>query len=195
MRFLNRHFFLGLGVGVVLTVGAIIGVGAILILKYMYVPSSEELATMLPPPELPSHEQLPIYGQAEYDWSLRSLDGSQIVLSDFKGKVVFLNLWATWCIPCVAEMPSIQSLSNGLKEDDVVFLLITDEDAETVEGFLRDRQLDLPVYIYEVLPDVFRSPGLPTTYVINRDGLIVYRDVGAAKWDGDAFRDFIRSLM
>ncbi len=193
MRFLNRYFFLGLGVGVVLTVGAIIGVGAIVMLKYM--PSPEEFGAMLPPPEVPRHEQLPIYGQAEYDWSVRNLDGTQIALSDFKGKVVFLNLWATWCLPCVAEMPSIQSLFSGLKEDDVVFLLITDENAETVEGFLRDRQLDLPFYIYEELPDVFRPPGVPTTYVINRDGLIVYRHVGAAKWDGDVFRDFIRSLM
>lgn len=193
MRFLNRYFFLGLGVGVVLTVGAIIGVGAILVLKFM--PSAEDLEAMLSPPELPDHEQLPIYGQAEYDWSLQSLDGTQTTLGDFKGKVVFLGLWATWCVPCVAEMPSIQTLYRALKADDVAFLLLTDEDATTVEQFLRDRQLDLPVYIYDELPDVFRPPGVPTTYIINRDGFIIYQHSGAENWAGEAPRAFIRSLM
>ena len=193
MRFLNRYFFLGLGVGVVLTVGAIIGVGAIIVFKYM--PSAEDLEAMLPPPELPDHEQLPIYGQAEYDWTLRSLDGTQTTLADFKGKVVFLNLWATWCLPCVAEMPSIQTLYKAVKADDVAFLFLTNEDATTVELFLRDRQLDLPIYIYDELPDVFRPPGVPTTYIINRDGLIIYKQFGAADWVGEAPQAFIRSLM
>lgn len=90
MRFLNRYFFLGLGVGVVLTVGAIIGLGPILV--SMYTPSLQELEAMLPAPEVPGHEQLAIYGQADYDWSVRSLDGTRITLSDFQGKVVFINL-------------------------------------------------------------------------------------------------------
>ncbi len=193
MRFLNRYFFLGLGVGVVLTIGTIIGAGVILALLYM--PSPEDLGAMLPPPDPPSHELLPVYGHAEYDWSVRSLDGTQIALSDFKGKVVFLNLWATWCLPCVAEMPSIQNLYDELEADNVVFLVMTDEDHETVQEFLRQRQLHLPIYIYDELPDVFRPPGLPTTYVVNRDGLIVYRHTGAARWEGQAFRAFIRGLM
>ncbi len=176
----------------VLTSGAIIGVEAVLMLQYMIFPADVEL--ILRPPELPSHAQLPIYGQAEYDWSVRSLDGTQTALADFKGKVVFLNLWATSCLPCVAEMPSIQTLYNALKADDVAFLLITDEDAQTVEQFLRDRQLDLPVYIYEELPDVFRPRGIPLTFIINCDGSIIYRHAGPADWAGEAPRAFIRSL-
>lgn len=92
-------------------------------------------------------------------------------------------------------MPSIQSLYDGLETDHIAFLVITDEDAGTVEAFLRHRQLDLPVYLYDKLSDVFRPPGLPATYIINRDGFIVYRHMGGATWDGEAFRRFIRSLL
>jgi thiol-disulfide isomerase/thioredoxin len=193
MRFFNRQFFIGVGVGVALTIGAIVGVGAILVM--IYVPSLEELGAMLPAPEFPDREQLPIYGQVDYDWSVRQLDGTETALSAFRDQVVFLNVWATHCPPCIAEMPSIQALRSSLEAEDIRFLLVTEESAATVEKFLRDHPSDLPIYLYDELPNVLRPPGLPTTYVINREGLIVHRRIGGANWDSETSRGFLRDLM
>lgn len=193
MRLLNRQFFIGVGVGVVLTVGTIVGIGAILVM--MYVPSLEELGAMLPAPEFPGRQQLPVYGQVDYDWSIRDLDGMETPLSVFKDKVVFINVWATSCPPCIAEMPSIQKLRDALEGEDIRFVLATAEDAATVGEFLRSHPLDLPIYLYDELPNVLHPPGLPTTYVISREGLIVYRHIGGANWDVEACRAFLRDLM
>lgn len=193
MRFLNRWFFLGFGLGVVLTLGTIVAIGVVIVMNVM--PSPETLEAMLAVPEFPSPSRLPLYGQVDYDWSVKALDGREVALSEFKGKVVFLNFWATWCVPCVAEMPSIQSLHQMFKTDDVVFLLISDEDAQTVKEFLAGHQYDLPVYLSdEDPPNIFQMQGVPTTFIVNRDGLVVFRHVGAAKWDDEACRSFIQSL-
>lgn len=194
MRFLNKHFFLGFAFGVVLTIGGIIAIGVILVNTLM--PSPESLEAILSTPEFSSHSRLPLYGQADYEWSVKALDGREVALSEFKGKVVFLNFWATWCVPCVAEMPSIQSLYETFKTDDVVFLLISNEDGQTVYEFLAEHQYDLPVYLFdEDLPNIFQLPGVPTTFIVNRDGLVVFRHFGAAKWDDEACRSFIQGLL
>jgi len=192
MRLFNRQFFIGVTVGGALTIGTLVGIGAILVM--IYVPSLEELGAMLPAPEFPDREQLPAYGQVDYRWSVRALDGTETTLSAFKGQVVFLNFWATHCPPCIAEMPSIQALRRSLEGEDIRFLLVTEESAATIEKFLRNHPSDLPIYLYDELPGALQSPGLPTTYVVNREGLIVHRHIGGANWDSEACRTFLRDL-
>ena len=117
-------------------------------------------------------------------------------LSQFKGKVVFMNFWATWCRPCGAEKPTIQNLYNYLKNEDVVFLLISNEKKETVQAFVEKRKFTFPVYLYkDDLPNVLKSPGIPATFILDRDGVIVFKHVGLAKWDDESCWSFLRGLM
>jgi len=145
--------------------------------------------------KFPEPSELKILGTADYSWSYRALDGKEIMFSELKGKVVFINFWATWCKPCVAEMPSIQSLYNSLKDEDIVFLLVSDEDEETVRKFLDKKQFTFPVYLRDKeVPKVFKTMGIPATFILDREGSVVFKHVGSAKWDDESCLSFIRNL-
>ena len=132
----------------------------------------------------------------DFRWELRALDGTATTLEAFRGKVLFVNLWATWCPPCVAELASIQALADSLAGDaDVAFLLVSPETARPVRRFVARRRITAPVYIEESrAPARFGAVALPTTVVIDRDGRIVLRRRGAADWDDPAVRAFLREL-
>lgn len=139
-------------------------------------------------------KQTTVYEKAG-DWSFKTLDGKTIPFSDFRGKVVFLNFWATWCVPCVEEMPSIQRLVGAMKDHDVAFLLITDEKEEKVRKFLEKHRIELPVYIRgEKTPDTFKTKRLPITYILDQEGNIAMRRTGSTEWDDPVCQNFIRDL-
>jgi peroxiredoxin len=192
MRFFNKYFFIGLGSGVVLTI-VLIFAGLLVLRSLMFTPG--KVQTRLPTPEFPSRQKVSVYDQADR-WSIRTLDGNEVPFSQFKGKVVFLNFWATWCPPCVAEMPSIQNLYDSLKNEDTTFLLISHENEKTVKDFIVKKNFNMPVYLCrDGLPNVFRSRGIPATFILDRDGTIVFKHIGSAKWDSEACQNFIRGLM
>ena len=85
------------------------------------------IRAVLKVPEIPSSQALVEAPLADFDWSLFDLDGSEIPFATFKGKVIFLSFWATWCVPCVVEMPSIQTLKEALAGKDVVFALVANQ--------------------------------------------------------------------
>jgi thiol-disulfide isomerase/thioredoxin len=129
------------------------------------------------------------------DWSLKTLDGKNMAFTDCRGKVVFLNFWATWCVPCTEEMPGIQRLAKNLKDQDVVFLLVTDEKEDKVLRFLKKHRLDLPVYIRgKKAPKCFKTKQLPITYILDRQGNIAMRRTGSTDWDDAVCEKFIRDL-
>lgn len=190
MRFFNKYYFLGLGSGVALTFFLLFLFAIILI------PSPEDMEAMLEPPDFPNSSQVPVYGQTDFLWSVQNLEEMEIPLSQFEGKIVFINFWATWCGPCVSEMPSIQNLYDSLKDEDLSFLLISDEDGETVRDFMEKKQFSFPVYLRGPdVPIVFESDAIPTTFIIDRDGRIVLKHVGSAKWDDESTLHFLRSLL
>jgi thiol-disulfide isomerase/thioredoxin len=155
-------------------------------------------ANELPPPVLPAPSHAYIRGQADYDWTLESLDGNKVAFSEFENKVVFLNFWATWCPPCTVELPSIRRLYESFKNNgEVAFVVATYEDEKIVQKFISSHKLRLPVYLHKRnLPTVFESKrGIPITFIIDRNGGIVYEQVGAAKWDDEAVVSFLRSLL
>ena len=118
-------------------------------------------------------------------------------LGRYRGKVVFLNVWASWCAPCIAEMPSIESLYSDLKNDsDVAFLLVSvDEDFEDAKNFVESRDLDLPIYHYRGKnPEIFDSSVVPTTYVITPTGKLAMKKQGMAKYDSPQFVEFLEKL-
>lgn len=117
------------------------------------------------------------------------LDGKELTLAAFRGKVVVLNLWATWCVPCIKEMPSLQRLSAKLGGKDVAVMAMSQDraGAKIVAPFLEKHGLKtLPVYL-DPKGAVLRAlagRGLPTTLVIDREGREFGRLEGDAEWDG-----------
>lgn len=135
------------------------------------------------------------HGRADYDWTIRRLNGEPVELETFRGEVLFINLWAPWCPPCVRELRGIEELRRRVSDTDVRFLIVSTEDRESVEEFLRRRQYDLPFYLeLETVPAAFGRVGLPTTWVVDRRGRIVLTRHGAARWDRGPVASFLRSL-
>lgn len=133
-----------------------------------------------------------------YDWSLQDLDGKPVSFADFRGKTLFVNIWATWCPPCIGEMPSIAGLAAtpGLR-DDVTFLCIaTDESVDDVKRFVeaRGRDWTMTVLHAQALPAVFLTEGIPATFFVAPDGRLAYEHVGAADWNSPAVVQKLRDL-
>ena len=134
---------------------------------------------------------------ASYDLYMVTLDRPPrtVHLSSFEGKTVFLNLWATWCAPCLAEMPYIQRLYEDM-QDEVVFVTIsTDDDPAVAQRFIEEKGYTFPVYrVAGPMPELYRSPTLPTTWVISPGGKLATVHAGMANYDTKGFRTFLRSL-
>ncbi len=136
---------------------------------------------------------------AAYDWTVLDLDDRPVAFSRFKGKPIFLNFWATWCGPCVGEMPSIDSLARDsrLKGKSIEFLCVsTDDDAETVRRFLNGRDLGMTFLRVKngKIPPVFYSEGIPATFLITPDGRIAATEIGSADWHEPRVVEFLEKL-
>jgi thiol-disulfide isomerase/thioredoxin len=123
------------------------------------------------------------------------MDRERLSFEAFRGEVVVLNAWATWCPPCVDEMDSFAALRDSVADTGVRFLFLTTEDREHVRRFLRLQGLDLPVAFERTrLPAAYGQFGLPTTWIIDREGRIVLRHPGAARWDTPEVEALLRHL-
>lgn len=154
------------------------------------------LATGIANPDI---EETRSQEKAAYDFTLDGLNGETLDFETVKGKVVFINFWATWCAPCIAEMPSIQALYDNYKDnDDVVFVMINVEtDHKKAEKFINKKDFTLPVYFPNPtrLPKVYESKSIPTTFVLDKEGFIAYKKVGIANYSAGSFSRFIESLL
>lgn len=153
------------------------------------------LATGLIKPSLP--EETAEFEPANMDFYFKDVTGMVKSLGDFEGDVIFLNIWATWCPPCIAEMPSIKSLYDDFKDDEnVSFVLVSmDNDFKKAIDFMQKRNYDLPIYHYRTkVRGTYESTVIPTTYVISPDSKIVLEKRGFAKYDTEEFRRFLRKL-
>ncbi|MBD0403145.1 TlpA disulfide reductase family protein [Flammeovirga sp. EKP202] len=130
-------------------------------------------------------------GKTDYNWKLEEFEsGERIDFSAFKGKKVFLNVWASWCPPCIAEMPSIEKLYQHFKGDDnVVFIMLNvDEDKLKAEKFLKRKGYSFPIYRrITSTPSIFQSNSIPSTYVINEKGEVIFKHQGLANYYSDSF--------
>ncbi|MEQ8524271.1 TlpA disulfide reductase family protein [Gracilimonas sp.] len=132
---------------------------------------------------------------ADFNMRLISLDGTPTSFSDFKGKTIFLNFWATWCPPCIAEMPNIQRLYDDIQDDDIVFVMASlDQNPQTAKDFIKRKEFTFPVYSAISKPRVYDTSMVPTTYVISPDGTIVMKHAGMATYNTAEFKAFLRSF-
>jgi thiol-disulfide isomerase/thioredoxin len=123
--------------------------------------------------------------------------GNVVSLADLKGKVVFINFWATWCPPCLAEMPSVNKLHQQFGNDkEVVFLMVdADSNFEKAQAYMDRKKYKMPVYIAaSTIPDVLFKGSLPTTVVLDKEGRLSYNEAGAANYSSPKFIDFIQQL-
>ena len=121
----------------------------------------------------------------------------KIALSDLKGKVVFVNFWATWCRPCVEEMTSINELKKKFKDKDIVFVMLNIEaDLEKAKKFMVQRKLDLPVYVVgkTVSPDLFKNV-VPTTLIYNKEGKLEGNIQGMMDFNDPKIYEAIKQLL
>lgn len=132
----------------------------------------------------------------KYDVKLTTLKGEEVNLSDLKGMVVFLNLWASWCSPCIAEMPNIQKLYDKVDKSKVAFVMLSlDKDEDKARKFIEKKKHSFPVYfLSEGLPEDLSTNSIPTTFVLDRNGNILTRHEGMADYDTDEFRNYLMSL-
>ncbi|WP_345232876.1 TlpA disulfide reductase family protein [Olivibacter ginsenosidimutans] len=133
--------------------------------------------------EEPAHPKAP-------DISFKDKNGKTVSISSLKGKVVFINFWATWCPPCIQEMPSINQLKQSFKENDnIVFLMVdVDADVEKSTAFMAENKYDLPVYIpISDIPRDYLGDAIPNTVIIGKNGDMIARMEGG--------RDYTRSEM
>lgn len=120
------------------------------------------------------------------DFTLEGEGGKTYRLADFRGQVVLVNFWATWCPPCRREMPSMQRMWQKVKGKGVQVLAINvGEDADTIFEFLGSYPVSFPLLMDRDGSVVKQFPvtGLPTTYIVDPRGKVVYRAVGSREWD------------
>lgn len=180
--------------------GAIIGVIAFLYFTGLHTTvigtlQKGLLATGLIKPSIPSVTDT--FPEANRDFYMADEDGQVISLAHFDGEVVFMNIWATWCPPCIAEMPSINKLYQKFGEsDNVKFVLVSmDDEFDKAKQFMEKRGFDMPIYHYRTkVPGTYESSVIPTTYVISGDGKLMMEKQGLAKYDTPEFEQFLRDL-
>lgn len=123
---------------------------------------------------------------ASYNWTILDLHDRPVPFSQFKGKTIFLNFWATWCAPCLKEMPSIARLAAEpkLRDKGIVFLCVaSDETSEPVRQYLEGRDWPMSFYRTDRVPGAFYSQGLPATFIVSPNGRIAAVVEGGDDWD------------
>jgi thiol-disulfide isomerase/thioredoxin len=136
--------------------------------------------------------------KAAPDFTLLDTDGQQVSLQHFRGKVVFLNFWATWCIPCREEMPALEQLHQTYQAQGLAILSIDlKEGVDQVRAFFQKHALSFPSLI-DPNGSVFRDylvAGMPTTYLIDRNGMLLARGVGGRDWTRAEALQLIQELL
>lgn len=121
-------------------------------------------------------------------------DNQPVAFGDLKGKVLFVNNWASWCPPCIAEMPSIQQLKTKLKGVDVEFVMVSfDEDREKAMNFISKRKYDFNVY-FPGQEYPFVTPSIPATFIVDKNGKTVGKHVGITDYSTDEIASQLKAL-
>jgi peroxiredoxin len=141
----------------------------------------------------------PRIGKPAPDFALNDINGKKVTLSEYKGNVIILNFWATFCGPCKEEMPSLNNLFLAFKKDGLIVLAVSTDDSEKpVQSFIKAKGLAFPVLLdkdQQVFFDRYAVLGLPTTFIIDRDGIIREKILGDRPWDAPEMKAKIGALL
>jgi peroxiredoxin len=138
-------------------------------------------------------------GQPAPDFTFPGLDGKMVSLSDYKGKVVLVNIWATWCPPCVDEMPSMEKLYRELKDENFEILAVSIDalGKKAVAPFMKKYNLSFPALMDPdgTIKDLYQTTGVPESFIINKDGILVEKIIGSRNWADPAVVRYLRDLI
>lgn len=126
--------------------------------------------------------------------TFQTLDLKSIDLKSYKGKRVLVNLWATWCAPCVKEMPSLEAAYQELKDENYVFLAVSNEDVTIIDGFVNRTKYSFDFLKIEESFTPFDISVLPTTFIFDSEGKVARRLVGSMAWDSKTTLEDLRSV-
>jgi peroxiredoxin len=151
-------------------------------------------------PSFQSANQVPIrVGLPAPDFTLPGLDGKKVSLSDYRGKVVFVNIWATWCPPCVEEMPSMQNLYQKLKSEnfEIMAVSIDSQGAKVVAPFMKKYKLTFPALMDSMgtIKRIYKATGVPESYIIDKDGILAKKVIGPLDWSQPDILRLFRDLI
>lgn len=187
MAIITKHSALGFVVGFASCF--LLLLGGIFLLTIAFRPLARS-ASLRPPPVFTARP-------ADYHFAFNDLANTERSLEEFKDKVVVLNFWATWCGPCLAEMPSLARLHRSLASDpDVAVLCVSQESLSAIKGKAIADIEGLPLFscAKSAIPDVYKSDAIPVTFIIGRDGRIAFSHVGSADWNDQSVRALIQNL-
>jgi thiol-disulfide isomerase/thioredoxin len=134
---------------------------------------------------------------ARFDWMLHDLEDRPIRFDKFQGKTIFLNVWATWCPPCVAEMPSIARLAENprLRGKNIELICVSvDDSTDKVRQFLKGKNWKMTFLRADALPPAYQSEGIPATFAISPEGVVVGAVEGSSDWDNPEVISFLESI-
>jgi peroxiredoxin len=169
----------------VLRTGAVVAAALLLAMGYLHLAGNKGYALKA--------------GSGAPAFRLPALAGGETALLSLRGKVVVLNFWATWCPPCVAEMPSLERLHRALAGEGLAVVTVsTDENEADLRRFVSEHGLTLPVLRDpggRVAADEYHATGYPETFVIDRSGILLQHTVGPAEWDSPQALTYFRGLL
>jgi peroxiredoxin len=172
---------------IILILMLIIGIGVMVLLQSNK--SSFDLA------EKPRFKK----GVSAPSFTLPDLNGKMVSLADYKGQVVLLNIWATWCGPCVEEMPSMERLHQELKDEKFVILAVSIDEsgAKAVLPFMKKHKLSFLALTDSVasIKNLYQTTGVPESFIIDKEGRIVEEIIGPRDWAAAGAIRYFRSLI
>ena len=157
---------------------------------------SLDLADRLLPPDLAgtgTGSRIPV----DWDWKLRDLNNQPVSFAKFQGRTLVVNMWATWCGPCRAELPSLAALADipRLRERGIeVVCISTDESPEELRQYVAGKPWKMTILRAIAPTSAFLSDGLPATFIVAPDGRVAATQLGPARWDDPAVIQFLESL-
>ena len=127
-------------------------------------------------------------------FTMKDVNGNAINLQSLKGKKVFVNLWASWCPPCRAEMPSIEKLYASVDKNKVTFVMLSfDENPEASTRFIQSNKLSFPIYFpAEQPPAILQTDGIPATFIFDESGKLIKQNSGTENYDTDEYRQMLK---
>ncbi|SDL27934.1 Thiol-disulfide isomerase or thioredoxin [Salinimicrobium catena] len=137
------------------------------------------------------------FPDATFQMEMKNSKGEQVSMEEFKGKVIFFNVWATWCAPCIEEMPTIHNLYKEVKDrEDVEFLMLSmDQDFEKAIEFREKYDYEFEIYrLTGPMPAMYHTKLIPTTFIINSEGKLVLQHDGMGEFDSGEFKEYFSGI-